>query len=174
MQEDAPLLLRDCFPSLSIAGMSSIVTPAGHIMRKCPAGVVRPLTSPVAKPSEALQDAVTADPGSISNEPLLEAFPGAESPDQAGASAPGGASTAPAQGGLNGGANQEQQAAGRRRSKRKACQAEIGAALQTLADVQVWLHSSGCDLAGFACHAGVTYQPRLQSVSFPVSVSAKG
>jgi hypothetical protein len=96
-------------------------------MRQCPAGVVRPLTSPAAKPSEALKSAVTTTPGSISNEPLPEASPGAEAPDQAGASAPGGASTAPAHRGVNGGANQEQQAAGRRRTKRKPDKTETDA-----------------------------------------------
>jgi hypothetical protein len=140
-------------------------------MRKCPAGSVRPLTSPAAKPNEAVKAAVMAAPGSISNEPLLDAPLEEGAPGQAGASQPGGPSMAPAQHGLNGGTDQRQQAAGRRRSKRKAGQADIDAALQTLADVQAWGHPPACDW--HACHAGMTAQAVLQNVSCPVSIIAR-
>lgn len=89
---------------------------AGHVMRKCAAGTVRPLGI---------------------NEPLLADLAAGDSPARAQGSS---AEAAPdlAQATVSEGAPcQEQTVSGRPRRKRKAAKAAIDAALQTLAEVQV-------------------------------------
>lgn len=113
---------------------------AGHIMRNCSAGVVRPLSSLALPPSQAAGRS-TASPSSaaatICNEPLMGNTFRVEGPAQAEDTLLSGVSTA--MGGSEAGDNHQSQlpAGTRTRRTRMAAKTAIDAALQTLADVQV-------------------------------------
>ena len=134
---------RGVLLQMELFGLHTPIRPLlciGHIMRNCPAGVVRPLGSPAAHsaqaagPSAARSSATTA---ATSSEPLLASSPGGVEVVQAGGVTQESARAAVAEPSEEDAQQHQLSAAEKPVRTRKASKSVINAALQTVADTQV-------------------------------------